>query len=603
MTLQLATDDRTRVPPRRGLVLVLVLVVVAMLALSTYTFTSLMVTENEGSLLAGQQLQARALVDSGVAHVSYLLELEPLLRLDLGGVYENPDLFQAQLIADLGTDRSRARVGIVAPRLDAQGNLGGLRFGLQDESSRLNLNVMSLDLSGAVAAGLGGQASGQGGDNGGSDGSDGGNQAGAGGDDSGDGGDGSGNGDDGGGGGGDDGGGDESDGGEGDQGGPSSSGPNVDVSGRAILLRLPGMTVEIADAILDWIDPDGDPREYGAEADYYSSLSPPYTPQNGPLKTIEELLLVRGVTPDLLFGRDINRNGLIDVAEVEIPLLIDGDPGDGSMDFGWSAYLTLYSQEKNVNKDGLPRIDLNADDLQQLYDSLAAVMDADWATFIVAYRQYGPYQGEAEDVQPVSNVELDLTRPGATRINQVLDLIGTQVRTQGEGDSEAQTIASPFADGLAAMTSYLPQLMDLVTVNPAKVIPGRVNVNQAPRRVLLAVPGISQEIADAIISQRDVQNSEFDETMQHETWLLAQGIVTLDEMKTLLPFVTAGGDVYRAQIVGYFDDGEIGARAEVVFDATRAVPRILSWKDISHLGRGYPREVLGVILDDELARW
>ncbi len=51
----------TRTTPRRaGFALVLVLVVVAMLALSTYTFTSLMVTENEASLLAGQQLQARA---------------------------------------------------------------------------------------------------------------------------------------------------------------------------------------------------------------------------------------------------------------------------------------------------------------------------------------------------------------------------------------------------------------------------------------------------------------------------------------------------------------------------------------------------------------
>src|SRR5262245_12798107 len=84
---------------RDGFALLLVLVVVAMLALSTYTFTSLMITENESSLLAGQQLQARALIDSGVAHVRYFLEQQPTLRQDLGGAYDNRQLFQAQLIA------------------------------------------------------------------------------------------------------------------------------------------------------------------------------------------------------------------------------------------------------------------------------------------------------------------------------------------------------------------------------------------------------------------------------------------------------------------------------------------------------------------------
>ena len=130
---------------RTGFALILVLVAVAMLTLSTYTFTRLMITENESALIAGQQLQARAMIDSGVAHVRYLLELDPVLRQDLGGSYDNAQLFQAQLIADQGTPASRARFGVVAPRMDDQGRWGGLRFGLQDESSRLNLNALNLD--------------------------------------------------------------------------------------------------------------------------------------------------------------------------------------------------------------------------------------------------------------------------------------------------------------------------------------------------------------------------------------------------------------------------------------------------------------------------
>ena len=72
---------------------------------------------------------------------------------------------------------------------------------------------------------------------------------------------------------------------------------------------MPNMTPDVADAIVDWLDMDSSPRPYGAEDDYYTALSPPYHCKNGPLDSLEELLLVRGVTPELLFGNDQNRNG------------------------------------------------------------------------------------------------------------------------------------------------------------------------------------------------------------------------------------------------------------------------------------------------------
>jgi hypothetical protein len=77
------------------------------------------------------------------------------------------------------------------------------------------------------------------------------------------------------------------------------------------------MTIEIADAILDWLDDDDEPREFGAEANT-TRRWPPYAPKNGPLETVEELLLVRGVTPQLLFGCDVNRNGMVDPDEMAL---------------------------------------------------------------------------------------------------------------------------------------------------------------------------------------------------------------------------------------------------------------------------------------------
>lgn len=64
----------------------------------------------------------------------------------------------------------------------------------------------------------------------------------------------------------------------------------------------------VADSIMDWRDPDDFYRVNGAENDYYQSLKEPYTCKNGNLDSIEELLLVRGVTPELFYGRKGTRN-------------------------------------------------------------------------------------------------------------------------------------------------------------------------------------------------------------------------------------------------------------------------------------------------------
>ena len=70
-------------------------------------------------------------------------------------------------------------------------------------------------------------------------------------------------------------------------------------------------------------------------------------------------------------------------------------------------------------------------------------------------------------------------------------------------------------------------------------------------------------------------------------------------LKWLSPFVGRGGNAFAAQIVGCFQGGGPSARAEVIFDATVTPPRVLFWRDISHLGRGYSLNMLGVDLVDE----
>jgi len=58
----------------------------------------------------------------------------------------------------------------------------------------------------------------------------------------------------------------------------------------------------IVDSIMDWRDENDIHRMNGAENDYYQSLPNPYDCKNGDFDAIEELLLVRGVTPDIYYG-------------------------------------------------------------------------------------------------------------------------------------------------------------------------------------------------------------------------------------------------------------------------------------------------------------
>src|SRR3954447_14900646 len=196
-------------------------------------------------------------------------------------------------------------------------------------------------------------------------------------------------------------------------------------AGRTLLMSLPGMTEAIADAILDWIDPDDDPREQGAERDYYAALPHPYAPRNGPLASIDELLLIRGVTPALLYGADLNRNNAIDGGEQNLTAIDNADNSNGDLNRGWSAYLTLDSAEANMRADGTPKIDVNSDDLSKLQQQLSQVFTTDETNFIIAYRQGGPFTGN-DTAKQISSVQVDTKQKGSVRLNSVLDLIGVK---------------------------------------------------------------------------------------------------------------------------------------------------------------------------------
>lgn len=59
--------------------------------------------------------------------------------------------------------------------------------------------------------------------------------------------------------------------------------------------------IAVLEAVVDWVDPDSTPSGFGgAEVDYYQSLEPAYLPANSMFVSVDELRLVRYMTPELM---------------------------------------------------------------------------------------------------------------------------------------------------------------------------------------------------------------------------------------------------------------------------------------------------------------
>jgi DNA uptake protein ComE-like DNA-binding protein len=530
--------------------------------LGALAFSALMVSEREVVHMTGRQIQATALAESGIEMARLFLSEQPDVQFSDGTWHEDLERFQGVLVLDDGTPHGRGRFAIIAP-VDDQSS-GGARFGLECESSKLNLNTLLESSEGAQAQ-------------------------------------------------------------------------------RDRLMSLPGMSEEIADGILDWLDADDEAREFGAEAEYYESLAPSYRPTNGPIRCLEELLFVRGITSELLFGSDRNRNGKLDADESDAAATAETNSANGIGQRGWSAYLTLFSREKVAQPDGSPKIDLNRDDAQQLYAELEEAFGSEWATFIVGYRQQeqlysengstskqgnanpqgnanspgnenpqgGGSNGKAresggnssassdsnkeEEVerQERATGQLDLTKPLGQKLDNILVLIGSKIKVKYK-DGEKSTVVAPlFPNDPDAMREYLPQLMDRAATGGEKTFNGRVNVNLAPAAVLASVPGVDAALAENIVGRRPADPVSADTHQHHPTWLLIDGLVPLEKMKTLLPYLTAGGSVYKVQSVGFFDKGGPIVRLEAVVDASESPPRMLSLKNLTPLGPGFNPQELG----------
>jgi uncharacterized protein (DUF433 family) len=188
-----------------------------------------------------------------------------------------------------------------------------------------------------------------------------------------------------------------------------------------------------------------------------------------------------------------------------------------------------------------------------------------------------------------SALELKSGAQPKASLRQVLDLIGSTI-TISQGNATT-TYTSPFADDPIAMAIYLPTLMDKLTTVANPTIAGRININESPREILAGLPGMTEEMLEQIMEARAEQNES--ENRKFETWPMVEGFLTLQQMRMIQPLITGGGDIYRAQIVGYYEQGAAYSRIEASIDASNIHPKVISYRRLDHLGRGFANATLG----------
>ena len=544
----------------RGVVLLLVLVVVAMLALGGYSFARMMMAEARAARHHALHIQSRAAAYSGVDYVMAMLADRRLRTTHDAELWDNPPRFRDVLVSgDPGSRNDPAfRFSVVAPRDDARGSSRfAIRYGISDESARLNLNswpwVLHLLRD------------------------------------------------------------------------PETRRPLYDHNP---LLSLPRMTPEIADAILDWIDPDDQPRSRGAESDYYLSLQPAYRARNAPLQSIQELLMVRGVTPRLLYGEDANQNGMLDPNENDGRRSYPDDDADGFLDRGWLSFITLHSRSSGTDQRGRAKIVLNSRDLRTLYQQLAndPEIGEEMARFVIAYRMFGPIRRDQDDSGTEENREdskagpqdrgqgdedssrqnvdekgsrqpgemvagIDTSGGPSFDIASTIDVVDVLVSATVNG--ERRELSSPLNTKTAGLglnprlDHWLDHWLDRTATISESERPGRINVNTAAREVLMAVPSMTEDMVIAILASRGrrrIANDPFDAGL---AWLLTDSVLTIEQFKRLEPYLTGYSQVYRMQVLGYSQDGRAVTRLRSIVDHSGPSPVVVSNRDLSSLGNGY----------------
>jgi DNA uptake protein ComE-like DNA-binding protein len=278
---------------------------------------------------------------------------------------------------------------------------------------------------------------------------------------------------------------------------------NVNTAKAEDFARLQGLTPDIAASIVDWRDGDRTVTPGGAEREFYLGMVPPSLPKDAPLGSLREMLMIRGVAGGPFLGEDTQLNGLPGGQEdawEEGGSAGDSRPATASVVGGapgWAAALTVQSGVENVSASGQDRVNVQSADESTLMTVPGITPDI--AKAIVAHRQGNRLESIADllnvgPAPPPGQGQGQGQNPGgAPNSGQVRD----GLRGGGQGSGGANPGGPKVID-----STLLIDIADAVTTEEGEGQPGVMNVNTAGLEALMCLPGVTRELALAIIAYR-----------------------------------------------------------------------------------------------------
>lgn len=285
---------------------------------------------------------------------------------------------------------------------------------------------------------------------------------------------------------------------------------NLNTATQAQLELLP-LDPEQVDAILDWREESTSPRPDGGKDEYYNQLENPYNAKLGLFQSVDELLLVKGITArDLYTVRtDIERTNqptrTSSGEQVELPL---------------EELLTVDSVSQAVNAAGQAKLNLNT------------------------VNQWQQIVGRAQVNQQVAQAIINL-RPGGGYLD-----IGQVLATPGV------TLASAPAILNNCSTGGQNQL-------------GKINLNTVTEEILLTIPNLPPDVASAIVTRQSTGFTELGELTD------VPGMNNLALLQQTAGFFEVNSQSFVVRVVGRSGTTQVALQATVALqDGAPKIVRI-----------------------------
>ena len=331
------------------------------------------------------------------------------------------------------------------------------------------------------------------------------------------------------------------------------------------LIWLPRMTVDLTQAILDWVNTNGT----GPTVTYYAMQQPSYQCKCEPFETVDELRLLYGADMDTLVGEDANRNGILDPNETD-------DNQNGMLDPGVLEYVTVYSREPNTNSDGTAKVNISS--LTSGSSPLSSLLQTNFGT------------ARANEI--LGNLGLASGGPSQGSGGGSRSAAGGGSRGGPAAAAATASFTSPLQFYVkSGMTSTeFAQIATNLTTTSGSYIDGRVNVNTASAAVLACLLGGDTAAAQQLVNYRQANPNN----LTSIAWVidaLGQSYPTDLQALEAGDYITTQSYQFTADIAALGPYGRGYRRVKFVFDTSSGTPKIVYRQDLTHLGWALGKEV------------